>query len=136
MTEDKNISPSEKELKAELGSASTLWNEIITALEKDHVPLSREWKSSKSNFGRICLLKQKKRTLLYMTPEKEKIIIAIVLGERAVGLALDGYLPEAIKTLIREARPYAEGRGIRFPVSSPDEIPVVRELIAIKTTPK
>jgi hypothetical protein len=136
MTPNKQTIPSTKELAAELGSTATIWDEIITALEKEYGPLDREWKPSKESFGRICLLKQKKRTLLYMTPEKEKIIIAIVLGERAAALALAGGLPEEIKNMIREARPYAEGRGIRFPVSSPAKIPVVLELVAIKTTPK
>lgn len=136
MTQDKNLNPSEKDLKVELGSAAVLWEQIITALEKEHGPLEREWKSSKSDFGRICLLKQKKRTLLYMTPEKEEITIAVVLGERAVGLALDGDLPEEIKTLIREARPYVEGRGIRFPVNSAADIPTISNLVKYKTTPK
>lgn len=136
MAQDKNINPSEKELKDELGSAATLWDQIIITLEKEHGLLEREWKPSKSSFGRICLLKQKKRTLLYMTPEKEMITIAIVLGERAAGLALDGDLPEEIKTLIREARPYVEGRGIRFPVTSATDIPTISNLVKYKTTPK
>jgi len=59
-----------------------------------------------------------------MTPEKRTIRVAIVLGERAVALALASGIPESIKTLIKEARPYAEGRGIRFPVSSAADVPV------------
>lgn len=128
--------PSKKELQTELGIAVDLWDQIITALEKEHGLLDKQWKTSKSSFGRICLLKQKKRTLIYMIPEKEKINIAVVLGERAAGLALDGVLPEEIKTMIREVRPYAEGRGIRFPVSSAADIPTIINLVKYKTTPK
>ena len=86
-TPAKTKSPTETELKAVLGSAAALWSDIIRAVEAVASPLDLEWKSSKSEFGRICLLQHKKRTLLYLTPEKEKVRIAIVLGERAYGLA-------------------------------------------------
>jgi hypothetical protein len=62
----------------------------------------------------ICLLQHKNRTPLYLTPDQEKITIAIVLGDRAYALAIASSLPAAIKKMFSEARPYAEGRGIRF----------------------
>jgi len=84
----------------------------------------------------MCLLQHKKRTLLYLTPEKEKIRVAIVLGERAYGLAMASSLPAAIKKMFSEARAYAEGRGIRFLVSSAGDVPTVKKLTEIKITPK
>jgi hypothetical protein len=45
-------------------------------------------------------------------------------------------LPVAIKKMFAEARPYAEGRGIRFSVSSSGDIPAIAKLVEIKTTPK
>jgi hypothetical protein len=45
-------------------------------------------------------------------------------------------LPAAIKKMLSEARPYAEGRGIRFVVSSPRDVTTVKKLVAIKTTRK
>jgi hypothetical protein len=98
--------------------------------------LDIKWRPSKTEFGRTCLLQQKKRTLLYLTPHKEEITVAIVLGERAYGLALASSLPGAIKAMFSEARPYAEGRGIRFPVSSSSDIPTIKKLVEIKITPK
>jgi hypothetical protein len=71
-----------------------------------------------------------------MTPEPGTITVAIVLGERAVALALASNIPGSIKSMIREARKYAEGRGIRFQVEGAADIATVRDLIAIKTTPK
>ena len=75
--------PTDSELKAVLGSAGVLWSDILHAVEDAISPLDIEWKPSKTEFGRICLLQHKNRTLLYLTPEKEKVRIAIVLGERA-----------------------------------------------------
>ena len=128
--------PTDSELKAVLGSAGVLWSDILQAVEDAISPLDMEWKPSKTEFGRMCLLQHKKRTLLYLTPEKEKVRIAIVLGERAYGLAMASSLPAAIKKMFSEAKPYAEGRGIRFSVSSLSDISTIKKLVEIKTTPK
>lgn len=132
----RNKGPSKEDLASELGAAQDIWNGIIASVTEKFGSIDQEWKSSKASFGWMCLLKHKKRTLLYLTPEKERVRVAIVLGERAVVLALASELPEGIKALIREARPYAEGRGIRFPVSSAADMLVVSDLLAIKTTPR
>ena len=128
--------PTDAELKAILGRAAEVWDEILRAIEERHSPLERLWKPSKMPFGQMCLLQHKKRTLLYMTPDKGKVWIAVVLGDRAAGLAAASDLPAGIKTLIAEARPYAEGRGIRFPVSLAADVPVVAKLAAIKVAPE
>jgi hypothetical protein len=63
-------------------------------------------------------------------------LVAVVLGERAYELAMAASLPAAIKKMLSEAKPYAEGRGIRFPVDSVSGVPVVAKLVEIKTAPK
>jgi len=128
--------PTDSELKAVLGSAAVLWSGIVRDLEEKFLPLDQQWKPSKAGIGRMCLLQHQKRTLLYLTPDKEKVWIAIVLGERAYGLAMASTLPVAIKKMFSAARPYAEGRGIRFPASSLSDIPMIAKLVEIKTTPK
>ena len=128
--------PTNVEMKNILGGAADTWNRIVAAIEERFSPLERQWKPSKAEFGRICLLQHRKRTLLYMTPGKEEILIAIVLGERAAAIAAESSLPSRIKKLIAEARPYVEGRGIRFRVKDSKDISIVKDLVAIKTTPK
>jgi hypothetical protein len=127
---------SEAELRAVLGPAFALWSGILRVVEDACTPVDQVWKPSKAEFGRMCLLQHKKRTLLYLTPDKKKVWVAIVLGERALALAMASSLPAAIKKMFSQAQPYAEGRGIRFPVSSLNDIPVIAKLVEIKTTPK
>ena len=74
--------------------------------------------------------------VINLAPDKGKVLMAIVLGQRAYDLAIGSSLPAAIKKMLSEARPYAEGRGIRFSVSSPSGITTVKKLMEIKTTPK
>ena len=129
-------SPTSAELKAALGSAAVLWSAIVGVVEDMAAPLDTEWKSSKTKFGRMCLLQHKKKTLLYLTPEKGKVTVAIIPGERAYGLAMASALPAAFKKMRSEARPYAEGRGIRFSVSSPSDFSTIKTLVELKLTPK
>jgi len=129
-------SPTESELKAVLEAAHATWCAIIKTVEVAASPLAQTWKPSKAKFGMICLLQHRKRTLLYLMPETGKVTVAIVVGERAYGLAMASSLPDWIKQMLSEARPYAEGRGIRFPVASPSKISIVDQLVKIKLTPR
>ena len=130
----KNVpAPGAQELADALGPAQKAWTAIVDAIGMDYPPLELEWRPSKSDFGLMCLLRQKKRTLLYMTPDAKSIVVAVVLGERAVETALASQLPQPIKDLISEARPYIEGRGIRFPVRTKKDVDIVLELVRIKT---
>lgn len=125
--------PTVAELRATLGSADALWSGIVRAVQETASTLTVEWKPSKGAFGRMCLLQHKQRTLLYLTPDKEKITVAIVLGERACGRAMASSLPAPVKKMLSEAKRYAEGRGIRLSVSSPKDISTIKELVKIKT---
>jgi len=71
-----------------------------------------------------------------MIPDRAKVWIAIVLGERAYGLAMASSLPASLKKMFAEAKPYVEGRGIRFSTNSLDDIPTVVQLLELKTAPK
>jgi len=127
--------PNKAELQGTLGAALPVWTGILGLAEAAHAPLIKTWKASKSEFGLMCLLQHKKRTLLYLTPDKDLVWVAIILGERAFHLAMASSLPEDIKQSLREAKPYAEGRGIRFCVRSLEDLPTVATLLEAKTSP-
>lgn len=128
--------PGRAELTAVLGAAWPVWTDLLSRAEAVHAPLHPTWRPSKTGFGKLCLLQQGKRTLLYLTPDDGRIWVALVLGERACQLALAGPLPAAIKQLLRDARPYAEGRGIRFSICMPEELRTVMQLLEVKTAPR
>jgi len=129
-------SPSPAALAAALGDTATIWRQLIGELTSDFPGLREEWKPSKLEFGSLCLLKLKDRTLLYLIPRRGDFEVSAVLGERAVALALAGDLPADLQRLLSEARQYAEGRGIRFPVTTASRIAPIRKLVAYKTAPK
>jgi hypothetical protein len=128
--------PADAELKAALGKSAVLWAAVVEAVEAAFPPLEQEWRPSKLDFGRMCLLRQKDRTLLYLLPMAGQLLVGVVLGERAYGLAMASALPAAIKKMLSDAKPYAEGRGIRFTVKSAKDVASVALLVKLKTAPK
>ena len=129
-------SPSPATLATALGNSAPLWRQLVAELTLDFPGLRQEWKSSKLEFGSLCLLKLKDRTLLYLIPRSGDFEVSVVLGERAVALALAGDLRADTKRQLSEARPYAEGRGIRFPVTKAVDVATARRLVAFKVAPK
>src|SRR5512133_3024805 len=125
--------PSMAELEGVMGPALPIWNGIISQVEAAYGPLTMTWKPSKTGFGRMCLLQHNKRTLLYLTPDKGSVWVAIILGERAFQLAMASSLPHEIKKSLFEARPYAEGRGIRFSIHSLSDLASIVKLLEVKT---
>jgi hypothetical protein len=76
------------------------------------------------------------RTLCYLTPDDGFVAVSIILGNRAaetVFAAPD--VSEHVKTLLREARPYVEGRGIRLQVRNHADVALVERLVGIKLNP-
>jgi len=128
--------PADAELKGALGKSAGLWTAIVETIGKGFAPLEQEWRPSKLDFGRMCLLRHKDRTLLYLLPMAGQLLVGVVLGERAYGLAMASALPAAIKKMLSDAKPYAEGRGIRFTVKSAKDVASVALLVKLKTAPK
>ena len=128
--------PSRAELHAALGKSVSAWPGIVSGLEEKYSPLELEWRPSKLEFGRMALVRHKDRTLLYLMPMAGQLLVGVVLGERAYELAMASKLKPAIKKMLTDAKPYAEGRGIRFVVKSASDVAQVLLLIDCKMTPK
>ncbi|MBP1771588.1 MAG: hypothetical protein H6P99_751 [Holophagaceae bacterium] len=127
-------SPNEAKLRAALGLALPVWLEILHHAERTYAPVSLIWRDSKTGFGQTCLLQHKKRTLLYLSPDGDQIWVAIILGDRAFRIAMSSFLPDSIKGLLADSKPYREGRGIRFPIRALEEVPSVVKLLEAKMT--
>jgi len=125
--------PSAGELVSLLGDAAPDWKNILTAMEKRFAPIEPQWRKAKTlAFGRYCILRHKDRTLLYMLPGKGKVEVSLILGPRAYEEAMASGLRLELKQALSEARPYAEGRGIRFGVEGAGDLEQVLLLIACK----
>jgi hypothetical protein len=67
-----------------------------------------------------------------MTPQLEQFQLGVVLGELAAERAHDEHLPDDVLELIDEAPRYGEGRGIRLPIRTEDDLRTAMTLAALK----
>jgi hypothetical protein len=75
---------------------------------------------------------QKERVILYLTPQHGAFLVGLVLGERAAQGAEASTLPPLALAALAAAPKYAEGRGIRLPVTSGVQLQAAQALIPYK----
>ena len=130
--DEKSHQPSREELTEVLGASAGLWDELIAHVTDVYAPVSEVWNFAGARFGWSLRLKRKDRNLLYMTPQAGMFLLGCVLGEKAAAAAREQGAPERVLTLLEEAPRYAEGRGIRMPVSTAADLDAARVLAALK----
>ncbi|HEX2833991.1 MAG TPA: DUF3788 family protein [Thermoanaerobaculia bacterium] len=130
--DDKTKPPTDSDVANALGSAAQAWLALKASVIAAHGDMREEWGFTAKSTGWGLRLKQRDRTILYMTPCCEHFLVSFVLGDRAVRAAHERGLPDAILDTLDSARKYAEGRGIRLEVRNAAELPPIEALVAIK----
>lgn len=116
------VPPTAAELHAALGRCTSAWPQILFGLEELAGPLTLEWRPSELTFGRLCLVKAGGRTLVYLMPMAGQLLVGVVVSAMAYDLAMASELRPAIKQMLTETKPTAEGRGLRFVVKTEADI--------------
>ncbi len=129
---DKSRPPTEADLAEALGPAYVLLKQILQELGDRYPPLTQEWKFYSQKSGWTLVLKQKKRTILYCSPNAAFFKVTFVYGNKAVEAARQADLPAAIQQAIEDARPYVEGRSFQVEVKNGADAAVVHQLADIK----
>ena len=127
----KTAPPDEHELALALGVSKSLWDKLVDRLHKHGVTV-QEWGSYSPKAGWSLRLKQKDRIIVYLIPLQGSLQVSLVLGDKAVKAARASSLPEHVLKMIAEAKRYAEGTGIRLPVTTFADLAAIEKLALIK----
>lgn len=130
--DDKATKPKPRELEQTLGRSAMHWKRLIAHAEEVFAPLTQEWGFSGAKWGWSLRLKQKKRTIVYLTPRAKHFVAGFALGEKAVRAAHDEGLPDWVLEAIEAAPKYAEGRGVRLEVRVVKDLEGVKQVAAVK----
>lgn len=130
--DEKSRMPRKGELAGVLGRAHAHWKGLKGCLALEYEPLTEAWTYSGKPWGWALQLKQKKRTVLYLTPCKGYFYAGFAFGERAVKAARNSGLPDTVMSIVESAQKFAEGRAVRIEVRTAKNVSVVKRLIAIK----
>ncbi len=130
--EDRARAPGAAELARVLGPAQAAWSALVARVREAHPPIEERWSFGGAKFGWSMRLVRGERVVLYLTPQARRILVGVVLGEKAVERATRGVLPAAVRRAIEEAPRYAEGRGLRLTLTKSSEVAAVVKLVAAK----
>jgi hypothetical protein len=131
---DKTQQPDEAGVREALGAQWDQWQSIRQYAAGAYAGSAEEWRFYGRSSGWTLLLKQRKRTILYLFPGSDRLTVLFVFGESAVTAAAQVDLPEPVKAAIRDAKPYMEGRSFQVDVATEDDVAVVQRLMTIKMT--
>ena len=129
---DKSSPPDEKALSRVLGNSFKTWVEIRDSVRKEHGPAVEEWKYYGVNSGWALKFLLKKRNLFFMSAQEKFFRIGFVFGDKAVDTIAKSDLPPALIREVKEAKRYAEGRGLRLEVRNHSSVRNVLKLVDIK----
>jgi hypothetical protein len=130
--EDKATMPDDKMLANALGKSNRLWQEIKKHLKAEYGELIEEWKFYGRKSGWVLKTLRKKRNLFFFIPLEGSFQVSFVFGEKAVVAVEKSGLPQELITELKNARKYAEGRGLRIDVKNSADVEHVKKLVEIK----
>lgn len=130
--DDKSKAPMTSEIEAALGKTAALLKNIEQQLIEEYGEIIREWKFYSKKAGWTLALVYKERRVFHLIPRTGLFTVVFTLGNRAVSAARGSGLPGVILSEIENAREYAEGRSIRFDVTSVEDVAIVMQLAKIK----
>ena len=130
--EDKTTMPDGEMLANALGKSNRLWKDIKKHLSAEYGELIEEWKFYGQKSGWILKTLRKKRNLFFLIPLKGSFQISFVFGDKAVAAVAKSDLPIDLITELRNARKYAEGRGLRIDIKEAADVEHVKQLVEIK----
>ncbi|MCK5148933.1 DUF3788 domain-containing protein [bacterium] len=131
--DDKSVEPNDEIVAEVLGFDSLqLWLDIRLHIAETYPPMTVEWNFPGAKYGWSCRLVQRKRCIIYLIPQEGHFLAAFVFGEKALELVRKAGIPDALLEELENARKYAEGRGIRFPVRTRSDVETVKKLATCK----
>jgi len=130
--EDKDTRPDDKMLAGVLGKSNQLWLQIKKNLKAEYGELIEEWEFYGQKSGWILKTLRKKRNLFFFIPLEGSFQVSFVFGDKAVAVVEKSDLPQELITELKNARKYAEGRGLRIDVKNSADVEHVKKLVEIK----
>ena len=129
---DSSAAPQPGALHEALGDASSAWSELARRVAESYPPIVEQWSFAGARYGWSMRLRRGERVVLYLIPQRGRFLVGLVLGGRAVAEAARLDLPATVRQALAEAPRYAEGTGLRLPVTCREDLGAIGELTALK----
>jgi hypothetical protein len=130
----KDEPPGEETIKNKLKEKYLLLVAIRKFIRKNIGETNEEWKYYGVKNGWILKTFLKKRNLFFIIIYDDHFRVSFVFGDKAVNSIVKSNVADETKKSLKEARKYAEGRGISFEVYDNKQFDDIQKLIKIKVS--
>jgi hypothetical protein len=132
---DPRHQPTEKEIQLALGTCFPLWRRLRSFIEK-HYQVQGTWSTwDPAKTGWNLRYRRKGKALAALHPQKERILVQLVLGKAQAARALQLELSKKISQILRKTPQLRDGRWLFIPVTSATEIIDIKKLLLTKMPP-
>lgn len=129
---DQNHPPSPGEIQQALGRTFPLWERLIRFIETKY-RVEGEWSTwGPAKFGWGYRYRVKGKSLIALYPQKDWIMVQIVLGRDQAERALNLMLSEKVSKFLRDAPQLRDGRWLAIPVGESGDAEDVEQLLQVK----
>ncbi len=115
-----------------MGRAQAYWDAFVEEAARVCPGAKAEWKFYAGKTGWRCVVKDKKRNVAYLRPEKGGFLVSLAFSDDAVQAAGEAGLPESLVRSMGESAKLPEGRAVRWEVKSSSDLGVAKVLVGIK----
>lgn len=129
---EKDTTPTTNVLKKALANTFPFWQDLSDYARELYPTATEGWNFSGIKYGWSFRISDKKRVILYLLPRDQFFKVAFVFGQKATEEILKSDVAENIKIELKNAKVYAEGRGIRIDVKDGTLLNDLKQLIEIK----
>ena len=96
-------------LKEPLGTLFSTWIEIRDFVFEKYPKAVEVWFVSVKKYGWSFRIKDKKRAIIYLSPQKGHFRLTMVFGQKATDRILGSGISESVKTELLNSKVYMEG---------------------------
>jgi hypothetical protein len=130
-----NHQPSPEEIQSALGSIYPLWERLTQYIDANY-QVTGEWSTwGPAKLGWGLRYRSKGKALVALYPQKDMIMVQIVLGKAQAERALSLKLVGKINKILREAPQLRDGRWLSIPILNEADVEGVEQLLLVKMRP-
>ncbi|UCG45260.1 MAG: DUF3788 domain-containing protein [Candidatus Bathyarchaeota archaeon] len=132
---DPKHQPTPEEIRLALGPVFPLWERLTHFIETSY-SIEGQWSTwGPSKAGWNLRYRRKGKSLTALHPQRERILVQVVLGKAQAERALQLELGEKVSRMLREAPQLRDGRWLFIPVTSSSDAEDVEKLMLMKMRP-
>jgi hypothetical protein len=132
---DKQNQPTMKGIFASIGSKKELWDSLERFVAENY-RTKRDFAFYGRNYGWALRFRKAGKALLSMYPGESSFTAQIVLGATSTKKASSLRLGRNVRTVLRNAHEFPEGRWLFIKVGSKQDVRDVQQLLLLKEEPK